>query len=303
MNTTQLECFLAVADHLNFARAAEDLHITQPAVTHQINSLEDEFKVKFFRRTTRSVMLTQEGMNFLIDAKNILQSVNLAKARFSSQQCTSISHFNIGCHSEMELALLPSLLNGLVRQYPNVHPVIHTLPFRALESLLENESLDVMLDYKEEKRSRASAYHELYRAEIICALPKGHPCASRGHIDTETLQKEKMVLLDLHKVSSTLCEIQKPFALSHMPSDLYFCENFGSALTLVKAGLGIMLLPDIKPLRDPGICYLPLKYSAALSYGLHYKPNRRTEVLKTFISLADEMVKTASLHIPSLPVP
>ena len=60
MNTTQLECFLAVAEHLNFARASEDLHITQPAVTHQINSLENEFNVKFFRRTTRSVELTQD---------------------------------------------------------------------------------------------------------------------------------------------------------------------------------------------------------------------------------------------------
>ncbi|MFQ7550520.1 MAG: LysR family transcriptional regulator [Blautia marasmi] len=64
MNTVQLECYMAVAENLNFARAAEQLHITQPAVTHQINSLEAELDVKLFRRTTRTVELTAPGWVF-----------------------------------------------------------------------------------------------------------------------------------------------------------------------------------------------------------------------------------------------
>ena len=55
MNTTQLECFVTVAENLNFARAASILHITQPAVTHQIVSLEGELDAKLFIRTTRSL--------------------------------------------------------------------------------------------------------------------------------------------------------------------------------------------------------------------------------------------------------
>ena len=58
MNTFQLSCFLAVAETLSFARAAEQLNITQPAVTHQIHSLETELNVKLFVRTTRTVNLT-----------------------------------------------------------------------------------------------------------------------------------------------------------------------------------------------------------------------------------------------------
>lgn len=119
--------------------------------------------------------------------------------------------------------------------------------------------------------------------------PKGHVHASDEFISSKTLECQKMILLEPHKISSTLFELQKPFALSHMPSDLYFCENFESALTLVKSGLGITLLPDIKPLRDPDICYLPLENRTALSYGIHYKPSRRTDVLKTFLALADEI--------------
>ena len=61
MNTQQLETFVQVAENLNFARAASILHITQPAVTHQIVSLEGELDAKLFIRTTRSVKLTPEG--------------------------------------------------------------------------------------------------------------------------------------------------------------------------------------------------------------------------------------------------
>ena len=61
MNTTQLECFVEVANYLNFSKAAQQLRLSQPAVSHQINTLEDELGVKLFHRTSKSVRLTQEG--------------------------------------------------------------------------------------------------------------------------------------------------------------------------------------------------------------------------------------------------
>ncbi len=65
MNTFQLKCFLTVTETLNFARAAQLLNITQPAVTHQIRSLENELNVRLFKRTTRNVELTHEGQLFI----------------------------------------------------------------------------------------------------------------------------------------------------------------------------------------------------------------------------------------------
>ena len=72
LNTFQLECFLAVAENLSFARAAQQLHITQPAVTQQIKALEKELNAKLFARSTRSVKLTREGAVFLYDSQHIL---------------------------------------------------------------------------------------------------------------------------------------------------------------------------------------------------------------------------------------
>lgn len=85
MNTTQLECFMAVADCLNFSKAAEHLRLTQPAVSHQIKSLEDELEVELFSRSSKSVRLTQEGHMFLQYAGDILKLTGISKAQV--KQC------------------------------------------------------------------------------------------------------------------------------------------------------------------------------------------------------------------------
>ncbi|WP_321015418.1 LysR family transcriptional regulator [Hungatella effluvii] len=110
MNTFQLSCFLAVAETLSFARAAEQLSITQPAVTHQIHSLETELNVKLFVRTTRTVNLTQEGTLFLNDARNILALTIRATKRFENPLEQEIQLFSIGCHSYSHMFLLADVL-------------------------------------------------------------------------------------------------------------------------------------------------------------------------------------------------
>ncbi|MFR2406202.1 MAG: LysR family transcriptional regulator, partial [Eubacterium callanderi] len=110
MNSTQLECFMQVAENLNFARAAEALHITQPSVTHQIHTLEAELNVKLFHRTTRSVSLTQAGLSFFADAKNILSLMKISKMRLHDDSTDKLSFFAMGLHSKMELSFLPDII-------------------------------------------------------------------------------------------------------------------------------------------------------------------------------------------------
>ena len=88
MNTFQLTCFLTVAETLSFVKAAKLLNVTQPAVTHQIRSLEEELNTQLFKRTTRSVEITQEGLIFLNDAKNVLSiTVPASLSAFRRRDC------------------------------------------------------------------------------------------------------------------------------------------------------------------------------------------------------------------------
>lgn len=69
MTIFQIECFLAVAEHLNFAKAAEQLNVSQPAITRQIRTLEEELHTQLFIRNTRMVRLTENGRIFQSDAQ------------------------------------------------------------------------------------------------------------------------------------------------------------------------------------------------------------------------------------------
>ena len=141
MNTVQLECFVAVAENLNFSRASEDLKITQPAVSHQIRSLEEELGVKLFRRTSKSVSLTPEGILFLPDANMILKTAMSAKERLGSRERPM--PFDIGCHSQAELRLLPPVLKELCRELPALRPQLHIVPFESLFGMVENRQLHI----------------------------------------------------------------------------------------------------------------------------------------------------------------
>ena len=101
MNTTQLECFVTVAECLNFSKAAVSLKMTQPAVSHQIRSLEEELEVKLFRRTSKNVSLTQEGLLFLADAHLILKTALTARKRLEDH--THFIPFELGCHNHLEM--------------------------------------------------------------------------------------------------------------------------------------------------------------------------------------------------------
>ena len=130
MNTVQLECFITVAEHLNFSRASEILRITQPAVSHQIRTLEGELGVKLFRRTSKSVALTTEGIQFLPDAELILKTAYSARSRLGSHE--DFLPFDIGCHNHMELQILPSVLERLAGEFPRLRPSTHMIPFPSL---------------------------------------------------------------------------------------------------------------------------------------------------------------------------
>ncbi len=81
MNSQQLQCFLCVADKLNFTKASEELYLSTPTVTHHIKNLEEELNTLLFIRTSRMVKLTEAGTMFYNDAKEIMSKIEVAEKR------------------------------------------------------------------------------------------------------------------------------------------------------------------------------------------------------------------------------
>lgn len=292
MNSTQLNCFLAVADSLSFARASEKLHITQPAVTHQINSLESELDVKLFKRTTRTVEPTREGYSFIADAKSILNTMAMAKMRFTVQEKIEPAPFMIGCGLK-ELSFLPTLIKSMLTLYPNIHPFIKTIPFPALMNHLRNESIDVLFGLQGVTAAKQDCrFQELARAPIVCAMPKEHPLSSREKITKKDLQKQRIAVLDNANVMPQVLSVQSHILFEHHPADLYCCETMEEVLTLVKAGMSLTFLPDIVPMRDALLAYVPLETNTSLSYGIFYKTLQDKSMIRDFLKIAVQYFQT-----------
>ena len=95
MTIFQIECFLAVAEFLNFAKAAEQMNISQPAITRQIQSLEDELGGKLFQRSTRVVRLTENGHIFMVEAQTMVAAAQRSIRRFSMNDREEILDFEV----------------------------------------------------------------------------------------------------------------------------------------------------------------------------------------------------------------
>ena len=284
MNTFQLSCFLAVAETLSFARAAEQLNITQPAVTHQIHTLESELNVKLFHRTTKRVNLTSAGALFFNDAQSIVSLSIRAKKRFENPIEQEIQLFSIGCHGYMQLFPLSDVIRKLVLEYPNLHPRLQVVPFQYLYRLLEEEDVDVIVGFQETDTKRVPGiYKELCKIPIVCSCSKSHPLASRKCFTIDDLKEEKLILSDPMKTPPHVRQIQVNLIHDRNPSNSYFCESIEASTVLARAGLGISVLPDLFTPPDTDLVRIPIKEIPSLSFGLYYKTLQGNDILKSFV--------------------
>ena len=289
MNTTQLECFLAVANFLNFSRAAEQLKITQPAVSHQINTLENELGVKLFHRTSRTVRLTQEGYVFTQYAGEILKLSGISKARMTESRSGGALRLGIGCRNTAELRLLESALTRMRREMPEFMPMLRMIPFDSIDNLLEEGEIQVISAFQDTVPKRAR-YRELRQCPVVCVCGEEHPLVRAGPLTVETLRQEggRMVVYRPPICSPGLFQAQSQIVAGRGPDQIFFCDNQEVMYPLVKAGYAFAVMPDFPWIRREGLRYFPLPEFPPLSFGAAYLPGGTTPLLRRFLALLEE---------------
>lgn len=143
MNTQQLLCFVCAADHLNFTKAAEELYLSAPTVTHHIKNLENELNTLLFIRTSKMVKLTEAGQQFYTDAKDILSRIDIAEKKIQKIAQKDISFFRLDVPAMKKLLFLP-VLKEMREQYPHVYPRLTIQNYYALKNLLQSHQIDLM---------------------------------------------------------------------------------------------------------------------------------------------------------------
>lgn len=287
MNTFQLSCFLAVAEHLNFARAAEELHVTQPAVTQQIHSLEKELGATLFQRTTRKVSLTAEGLAFLSDAQQIQALTHRALDRFAHPQDQPFVPFALGSVFHLHLLWLAPALRRLREELPSLHPMLQVAGGPYLQQLLEEGSLEGVLGFALPARRKSGvSFQEVRRAPMVCLLPEGHPLASRESLSLEDLSGQRLVLFDPSKPIPITTGAMSQMLGARTPAELYFAQSPEAMAALVQAGYGAGFLPDVFP--PWGCARVPLRGMEPASLGLYYRARQASAPLKALLRILRE---------------
>ena len=289
MDIFQLSCFLTVAETLNFAQAAQQLSITQPAVTHQIRSLEQELGVKLFHRTTRTVKLTEAGVIFLNDAQHMVAIARRAKKRFENPYDQEFQVLSIGCHSYTHLFLLADVLQQMAQQYTDLHPRLRVVPFQHLYRLLQEDEVDAIIGFQEpDDKKVPGTFLPLKKVPVACVCAAGHPLARRQVVHLEELTQEKLVLLDPLRAVATVAQLQGQLMGGRSPDNFYFCESAEAITALVIAGYGISVLPDLLVPEMPLISRVPLTGVDPVSFGIYYKSVQGNPALKAFLACAKD---------------
>lgn len=296
MNTTQLECFVQVAQNLSFRRAAEELHLSQPTVSKQVSSLEDELGGALFIRTTREVALTALGESFLRDAREILRLAYEAGER--ARRNASGAGLAIGYSDACELMRLAPVLDRLRREHEGFHVSLCQGPRDANVTMLMREQLDVVMGFEAEALVAGGiGFTGLLEDRLSCVVRIDSPLATLDEIgpeDVEGLPQVLCVSPGLHRRG------YRAQGSIPTPKDAQVtqCATSSEAYSLVDAGFGYTLVPTLYTMPDPFHKILRWKGSPSVHYGLYHRTGTRDGIVSHFTSVATETYGTPGYSRP-----
>ena len=290
MNTMQLACFTEVASTLSFSQAANNLHVSQPTVSHQIKSLEDELGCQLLARSTRSVSLTDEGFALIGYAHDILELSERAKRRLAGAEVVSAKTLRIGVNDCIEAQALSPVLAELRRRDEGFDPVIRMAPHSVLVEMVEDGRLDVVMEYRDPAGAPAGAtvFRRLREAPAALVCAADDPLADGANAPVELAVLGDAVRVAVgspHVLPPAISAMQRELLAHVDPKRVMMCPNIEVILALVSAGIACTLLPDVAALRREGLRFLPVKGVGPAICGVRTRRGRLPKLLSDFIAL------------------
>ncbi len=298
MNTTQLECFVKVAETLNFVQAAEHLHLSQPAVSKQIASLEAELGTMLFSRTTHSVALTRAGQRFLPDAQSILHLGYHAKQTIRASRYEDTDSLRIGYTDSHELIRLSSVFQSLRVIYPRFTPILCCDSWDANIRGVQQRELDLCLCFRTESRpSEAQQFLTLLEEKMFCVVPKGHPLSFAQQLRKEQVYGLPQVLCIPHNFKRRYYAGDKEASIPIGEGQkLTVCTSASEAYALVRSGFGYCLLPEHVVVPEADLDFLEWPIASAGIYGVILPEGRYSKLIADFIRLAQAFSAMNSMN-------
>ena len=275
MNTTQLECFVNIANTRNFLKTAELMHMTQPAISKQLQALERELGVRLIERTTRSVSLTAIGERFLPEAMDMLKTFYHAQTWMSSYTEQEQSFLRIGYSDPHAMHQISQTLALLRETYPNSSPRFTFDQTNANLARLERGQLDLVIGMKDYSyASREVAFMEMITDRFYCVVQKNHPIAlnaSDDRVITDEFWPYPQILAIPSYLRINNFLNQHPILPINEQVMNYMTADTHEAYGLVLAGYGYAMIPGHLLMPHPELKFFKWKTSPTAPMGIYHR--------------------------------
>lgn len=194
MKLSQLEYFQTVCRHNNLTRAAEELHISQPGLTHVIHELEQEFGLTLFLRQNKGLVLTEEGRQFLNEANLLLEQTDrfISRMKFLGQSKQVIQ---LGLPPASATLLFPPIMQQLHRMHPQLKVnIVENGSLMNHQQVLDGK-LDIAMISTDAPMSAAFGHYKLTNSRICLYLSREHPLAKADSLSLREICQIPLVML------------------------------------------------------------------------------------------------------------
>jgi DNA-binding transcriptional LysR family regulator len=194
MELRQLRYLVALADELNFTRAAARAHVAQPALSQQIRRLEDELGMRLVERTTRQVRLTEAGATLVSRGRRIMAEVDAARADIDAIRGILTGHVRVGTMHTMGPVDVSHALAIFHERHPAIELTVREESSKELAEMLRDDELDLaFLSVTEEIESHGLGLQPLVSEELMVVLPPDHRLRRRQRLRMAELEDEEFI--------------------------------------------------------------------------------------------------------------
>jgi DNA-binding transcriptional LysR family regulator len=266
MELRHLRYFVAVADALSFRRAADELRVSQPALSKQIKDLEDHLGVILMNRNTGGVSLTDAGMMLLYEARDILERVEMAKKAALDASSGKSGSLTIGSLGAVTASFLPAVLAAYRTRYPRVEVMLHEASIPEQTRALKDGAIQIAFATAQNlDRSPNLASTQVMSSRIVVALGQDHRLAGSSDLSLADLADETFLCVCGPGSQQQHVEVTESIlaarGIRHRP--VKRVNGFEPLVALASGGHGVSLLlpfassnkPDhlvFRPIRDEG---------------------------------------------------
>lgn len=298
----QLRYFIAVAEELSFTRAAIRLHMSQPPLSQQIQSLEKDLGVRLLERDRRNVALTAPGELFLVQARQILSSADVARRQVVAAAAGYRGKLRLAY--TVSISFHPAFPLTLLRYRqiaPDVHLQLCEMYSQAQYSALLDNQIDVGFVRNEPIRpqdARRLRLVAIAQERLMIAMSIAHPLARQATLRMEELAHYTFVSQPRGLASTFYDQLVKlANDAGFQPTIVQHAQQLNGLLALVAAGMGVALVPaSMQAVHLESVHYVPLEdANASILLAAASRADDHSPALQHFLSTVIDTAKAAPL--------